>query len=255
MAEQSGTHYVRVGGTNISEYDLTIETQRLDEHDPNEHPATAAPIESGETLSAVMSGPDEDVYTIDLEEDETVNVTTDTRGTTLVNTQLLGPNTSDTIPPGLLNEHVVAWNYSNSFTHTANESGPYFIRITTDEAAIGSFDDEETYELSVTVPGTDDDESTAEDGSEIDDGTTETLGEGASSDEDDDPTGADTTESDTVDTDQSDSEESVDGTGDGAGTDTQADKDESTSQFGPGFTGGGAVVALFVTALFVLRRQ
>lgn len=38
--------------------------------------------------------------------------------------------------------------------------------------------------------------------------------------------------------------------------DTQADeKGGITGLFGPGFTGGGAVVALFVTALFALRRR
>lgn len=37
-------------------------------------------------------------------------------------------------------------------------------------------------------------------------------------------------------------------------TGTQAD-DELTSLFGPGFTGAGAVVALFMTALFALRRR
>ncbi|UPM44362.1 hypothetical protein [Halocatena salina] len=49
------------------------------------------------------------------------------------------------------------------------------------------------------------------------------------------------------------------GTETGANTDTTNNSDEDnedlTSLFGPGFTGGGAVIALFVTAGFALRRQ
>lgn len=36
---------------------------------------------------------------------------------------------------------------------------------------------------------------------------------------------------------------------------TTTDEESVTNLFGPGFTGGGAVVALFVTALFALRRR
>lgn len=224
MATESGTHYVRVEGTNITDYNLTVETQRLDEHDPNEQPATATPIESNETISAVMSGPDEDVYAIDLDKGETINVTTDTRSTTLVNAQVLAPNASDTIPRGFLNKYVVAWNYSNSFTHTANESGTYFVRITTEEASIGSFDEETSYELSATVAGADDDESQNNTDSETDDGTTETPDEDDSANEDDsarDDTET-PTETEQPDADEStdDSDTTVDGTTDESSTTT-----------------------------------
>lgn len=46
-----------------------------------------------------------------------------------------------------------------------------------------------------------------------------------------------------------------DGTSQSTTASTQTDNKESTNLFGPGFTGGGAVVALFVTALFTLRRR
>lgn len=40
-----------------------------------------------------------------------------------------------------------------------------------------------------------------------------------------------------------------------ANTESSTDDDDQTSLFGPGFTGPGALVALFVTALFAFRRQ
>ncbi|WP_221621688.1 PPC domain-containing protein, partial [Halocatena pleomorpha] len=161
IAEQSGTYYVQVrsAGDTIGEptdYELTVETQTLDQYDPNEQPASAASAESGETISAVMSGSDDDVYALDLEKGETVNLTTNHSNSVLVNTQLLGPNASDVTLHGFLSEHVVAWDYSDSFTYTANTSGTYFIRVTAHEEGIGSFDKEAPYELTATVSGADD---------------------------------------------------------------------------------------------------
>lgn len=229
IAEQSGTYYVQVSpaGDTVGEstsYELTVETQRLDQYDPNEQPASATPIESGETISAVMSGSDQDTYAIDLEEDQSINVTTENGHSALVNTQLLGPNASDGTSHSSLNEHVVAGNYSDPFTYTANTSGTYFIYIAPIDELINTYDEEAPYELSVTVTGADDDESPDEDDSETDDGTTETPDEEDSTDEDDSTETPDETE-------QSDSEETVDDAGDDAGADDaseDADADTPT---------------------------
>lgn len=209
MAQQSGTYYIRVKGQNISDYDLTVETQRLDQYDPNEQPATAPSIESDETISAVMSGPDVDTYAIDLEEGETINVTA-SDSSYLVNTQLLGPNASDATVHRHHNEYVVTDepSWSTQFNHTANASGTYFVRVYPYEEGIFSYDVESPYELSVTISGDEDDESPAEDDPETDDGTTETPDEEDSTDEDD-SRGDDYTET-PDDTEQPDSDESMD---------------------------------------------
>lgn len=239
MTQQSGTYYIRVKGQNITDYDLTVGTQRLDEHDPNEQPATATPIESGETLSAVMSGPDVDTYAIDLEKGETLNVTANDVASHLVNTQLLGPNASDATVHRLHNEYVVTDELpeTDRFNHTANRTGTYFIRVYPVEYGIGSFDENAPYELSVTSSGADGDDGSSDenkDDSETDDGTTETPEDTESTDEND-STQNDSTEtpSDTDETEQSDSGETVDdtGAGDDADTPTEDDQDceESTS--------------------------
>ncbi|MFC6964396.1 hypothetical protein [Halocatena marina] len=154
VVELSGTYYVRVKGTNITEYDLTVETQRPDQYDPNEQPATATSIESGKTISAVVSGSDQDTYAVDLDKGETISVMTSDVGSNLVNTRLLGPNAS----------------------------GAYFIHVYPYEDGIGLYDMDDRYELSITISGADDDEPSNEDDSEIDDGPTETPDEKESTD-------------------------------------------------------------------------
>lgn len=152
IAETAGTYYVKVDGQNISSYDLTVQTQRLDEHDPNEQPATATSIEPG-TTQAVMSGSDVDTFTIDLEEGETINVTASDIDSKLVNVQLVGPDARDETIDSPNNEYVVNDGPASTavLNHTANQSGTYYIRVYPYEEGIGSFDDEDPYELSITA--------------------------------------------------------------------------------------------------------
>ncbi|UPM44831.1 pre-peptidase C-terminal domain-containing protein [Halocatena salina] len=216
MAQQSGTYYVRVKGENITQYDLTVETQRLDQYDPNEQPASATPIESGETISAVMSGPDRDTYAIDLDKGETISVTAS------MNAQLLGPNASDATITGHHNEYVVTDKppWATQLNHTANASGTYFIHTYPYEEGIGSYNMEDPYELSVSVSGDNDNESPNEDDSVTDDGPTETPDETEQTDSDESVDDGDITVDDTTDessmntdgTDQSDFEETIDDT-------------------------------------------
>lgn len=157
VAEQSGTYYVRVTGKNISDYNVSVSTKRLDQYDPNEQPSSATQIA------------------------------------------------------------------------------------------------EDPYELSVTgsgADGTDGSSDEYQNDSGASDGTATTPDDTGSTDEN-----ASTGAPDTDGTEQSDSEETGDDAESDADTATQADGDEQTSQSGPGFTGAGAVVGLFVTALFALRRQ
>lgn len=232
IAEQSGTYYVRVEGQNISDYNLTVETQRLDQYDPNEQPATATPIESGEMVDAVMSGSDIDTYATDLDEGETISVTANDVDSNLVNTHLVGPNASNATLDGSNTEYVVTdeWPSANQFNHTANETGTYFIRVYPYEEGIGSYNMEDSYELSVSVSGADDDESpdeeasTDEDDSTGDDGTTETPDETEQPDSDESADdGESTVDETTDDTEQSDSEEAVDETGDDADSSEQSE--------------------------------
>ncbi len=259
VAEQSGTYYARVTGENISDYNLTVETRRLDRHDPNEQPSSATQIEANDTVSAVMSGSDVDTYAIDLDKGETINASAQTDSTGLVNIQLVSPETPDITYAGYSDEYDVAGGYAanKQITYTANESGTYFVRVYPFENGIGSFGQKAPYSLTVTSDRADsDEESTNDGGSGTDDGTTGTPDEEVTSDEDNGSTGNDATETpNTTDTEQSDSGGSVDDADDGASTDTQADDTEQTSQSGPGFTGGGAVIGLLVTALFALRRR
>lgn len=268
VAEQSGTYYVRVTGKNISDYNVSVSTKRLDQYDPNEQPSSATQIESGDTVSAVMSGQDVDTYAIDLDKGETINASAQADSTGLVNIQLVSPATPDTTDARYNREHdVLNESYDNQqFNYTASESGTYFIRVYPFENGIGSFGAEVPYELSVTGSGADgtdgssdenqndsgasDGTATTPDDTDSTDGTAETPGDTRATDEN-----ASTGAPDTDGTEQSDSEETGDDAESDADTDTQADDNEQTSQSGPGFTGAGAVVGLFVTALFALRRQ
>ncbi|WP_330631525.1 hypothetical protein [Halocatena halophila] len=153
MATESATYFVRVSGTNVSDYDISVSTDRLDQYDPNEQPSSATHVAAGETVSATMSGQDVDTYAIQLDKGETIAASAETDSTGLVNIQLTGPDTPDTTFAGYHGEHDVSNEspQTKTFTHTAAQSGTYYVRVYPTENGIGSFWKSAAYSLSVTV--------------------------------------------------------------------------------------------------------
>ncbi|WP_162993815.1 DUF7282 domain-containing protein [Halalkalicoccus subterraneus] len=84
VAEETGTHYVRVSEVGpdtrhgelrgFTEYTLDVETVALDGSDPNERRETATRIEPGETIDGVLAGYDRDWYAFDAEEGDEITV-------------------------------------------------------------------------------------------------------------------------------------------------------------------------------------
>ncbi len=155
-AIQSGTYYVKVSGAGPVEqtaYNLSVQTRRLDDHEPNEQPSMATSIRDGS--SGVMTGSDADTYTIELEEGDRVEATLDEQGGFDVHTQLLGPDTPDSL------DSESEWEYDASewtvdgFNATINESGTYYVRVYPVENGVYSFFETVDYTISVSVNGND----------------------------------------------------------------------------------------------------
>lgn len=242
VTEQSGTYYVRVQSVeeNLSEptnYELTVEAEELDQHDPNEEPATATQIEANDTISGALTGTDRDTYAIDLEKGETITVTTEYVANEFTPyTYLVGPNASNvTLDPYIDREYALASEpigWENEFTYTANTSGTHFLRVNPyiETSTIKSFEYTSSYNVSVDVSGADvDDESDSDPPTE---GESENTTEDSNESTNENKNGNESTDS-SPDTDDSEQTEQSDETGSDEsntmdGTDADTTDDTST---------------------------
>ncbi|MFC6960645.1 hypothetical protein [Halocatena marina] len=157
VVEENGTHYIRVEGDEKANYSLTVETDKLDQYDPNEQPESATHIESGETVAGTLTGYDRDLYALDLEQGETVNVT----GNTSAYLSLWVANSS--VPSPMPEDYYFSDNYTVAYTDymhgplsfTAHQTGTYYFKVVTnaEESTLGTFFESSPYEMSVDVAG------------------------------------------------------------------------------------------------------
>ena len=147
VMESNDTYYVRVresasesdagGEANASPpygYIMTVETDTIDAHEPNENGATAAPLELGETTDAMLKSYDSDVYAVNATAGRTYEVRVDVPERKL-NTVLLVYDgaSAATDDPSPSNATPVARTegdfYEGNLTFTAAENGTYYLQL------------------------------------------------------------------------------------------------------------------------------
>lgn len=164
-AIQSGTYYVKVSGAgpvSSTAYNLSVQTRPLDDHEPDEQPSMAGSISDDGSVDGVMTGSDADTYKIDLDKGDRVRATLDRRGGFGVHTQLLGPDTPDTLQSESEWEYDVSEWTVEGFNATINESGTYYVRVYPVENGVYSFFETVDYTLSVSVAGNGEETDTEE---------------------------------------------------------------------------------------------
>lgn len=157
VAEQTGTYTITVTGASDADYSLSIETNQLDAHDPNERPGVATRIESNTTTSGVLTGYDRDVYAIDLQANQTVTVSSSSEGALESALWVAGPNATDQTHRA--HEHsfgaatITGTPVGTDLTFTANRTGTYFIKAVPhpDTSNVGAFFESATYEMTAIV--------------------------------------------------------------------------------------------------------
>ncbi len=157
VAEQTGTYTITVDGASDADYSLSVETEQLDERDPNEHPDTATRIEGNTTTTGVLTGYDRDVYAIDLQADQTVSLSSTGEGEFESALWVAGPNTTGQAHSGP--EHsfgaatITGTPVGTTHTFTANQTGTYFIKVVPhpDASTASTFFRSASYEMAIDV--------------------------------------------------------------------------------------------------------
>ena len=143
VMESNDTYYVRVtesrynetDGDAVYRYDLTVGTETLDGYEPNENGATATPVAVGETVDAVLTGYDSDVYAVNVTAGHSYNVTVDTDGIHNLEKRLIvyddaaaADDGSDYRPNGTpvaYDEHL----FEGTVSFTAERNGTYYLHL------------------------------------------------------------------------------------------------------------------------------
>lgn len=224
VVEQSGTYYIRVQGIEGANYSLTTDTVALDEYDPNEQPAQATTIESGDTTSAKLTGYDRDVYAIDVQKGDTVTIDfTQSDGFTTA-LYVADP----TVPSPMHEDYTFEENVSvaeidpfsdSPATFTANRTGTYYIKVVPyfESSTASTFFQNVTYEMSVSVSDpSGDEDGKADDTDDRDSNEVGTPEDDAEAESDGTP----------PDTDTDESEQTADEEGDRASDDADDRPDE-----------------------------
>lgn len=265
VAEYDGPYYVKVSWydraateeTNESltvPYNLTVTTNDLDEHDPNENGTTATPISLGQPTAGVIASYDQDVYAVDL--DGGTNYTVQYNATHNSWQQALGvfadaanvTHESRIIPVegARYVNHAIMENGTLQFT--PEQDGTYYLAIGQYRGTV-KFLTEDSY--TVTVEPTNASNGTD---SSPDDGTDDGTGDGSG----DGPTDVTATTTDAgtrsaTDGDATETETTTVGPG-GGGSGSPSPTASPTEGGGPGFGVAVALVSLLGVALLATRR-
>ncbi|UPM42640.1 hypothetical protein [Halocatena salina] len=133
VADQTGTYTISVTGDPNTNYSLSVETDQIDKHDPNEQPGTATPIEGNTTIAGVITGYDRDVYATELQAGQTITVSSTARGGFESALWVGGPNA--TAQSHNSQEHsfgettITGAPGGSDLTFTANQTGTYFFKV------------------------------------------------------------------------------------------------------------------------------
>jgi hypothetical protein len=254
VVEQSGTYYIRVQGIEGANYSLNVNTVPLDEYDPNEQPDSATAIESGDTISGLLTGYDRDVYAIDAQKGDTITIEFNQSDGFTTALYVADP----TVPSPMsedyyFEENLIAKNdpfTEGPTTFTANQTGTYYIKVVpyAEDSTASTFFRNATYEMTVNVSSqSDTGDSTDKDGNADDtddkDNTEtetprDTTNENESTEESDEAsadtdTGTNTdADTDTNKSEQTDTDEEADQSTDDADdtTDTEEISEEETDE-------------------------
>ncbi|WP_135302322.1 hypothetical protein [Haloarcula amylovorans] len=128
VAEANQTYTVRVTeeGEKEKQYDLTLETHRLDQYDPDESPESATVVDSNATIDAAAANYDDDHYAVNLTagDELEIDVVSD------VHDREWYEQVSVTAPNG---EDVALDDYNESFV--AEQNGTYIVEVGFEPAA------------------------------------------------------------------------------------------------------------------------
>ncbi|MBX0293670.1 hypothetical protein [Haloarcula nitratireducens] len=128
VSEADQTYTVRVTGEGDREkrYNLTLETRRLDEYDPDESPESATVVDANATVDAAAANYDEDHYAVNLSagDEMDIDVVSD------VHDREWYEQVSITAPNG---EDVALDDYDESFA--AEQNGTYVVEVGFEPAA------------------------------------------------------------------------------------------------------------------------
>jgi hypothetical protein len=237
VIEESGTYYIRVQGIEGANYSLTTNTVPLDEYDPNEQPARATSIESGDTISAKLTGYDRDVYAIDVQKGDTVTIDlTQSEGFTTA-LYVADPTVSSPMVKDYTFEENVSVAAIDPFndapaTFTANQTGTYYIKVVPyfEGSTDTTFFQDVSYEMTVDVSSqSDTDDSTDTD--DVADDTNETDDmDDKDSDETETEPPEDIPDEDTTEESDEASQDTDTDTDADADTDTDTDSDSDTDE-------------------------
>lgn len=159
VAKRSGTYYIGVKGVKGAHYSLTVKTVKLDKHDPNEQPSSAAPISVGTPVSGVLTGYDRDVYAVDLQKGESVTVEYNSTGAIQPSLWVAGPRVrraSKPIGDYSFGEYTIAGSGTDdSLTFTANRTGTYYIKVVPyfERSTAATFFESARYEMTIRKSG------------------------------------------------------------------------------------------------------
>ncbi|WP_248906672.1 hypothetical protein [Halocatena marina] len=96
VIEQSGTYYVKVEAVKTSttptSYSLAVSSRSLDKYDPNERRSKAAPLESGETISGVMTESDREFFSIKAKKGDDISIETSASSGSVDAVNVYGPS-------------------------------------------------------------------------------------------------------------------------------------------------------------------
>lgn len=250
-APQSGKYAVKIESVQTEVYEIPYTVYALaneappkeqptesvtgtqQESEPNDKRTNTVPINSEQITGELSHTDDEDWYSFQAKEGQNVSILlTKTTGDSDVLSEIYNPDEYDSRGSY---KRIEKDDKRHQVVVPIERTGRHYIRLRS--SSVGSIEPiEYTIQLENHLPQ----QSGASSGSG-DDTSQSTESDTADSD--------DTSQSTNQNT-QTESEDEQQ-----ESSDTTTDEESVTNLFGPGFTGGGAVVALFVTALFALRRQ
>lgn len=152
-ASYTGTYYLRVEGNPGEEYSIGVTTTEPDANEPNDDFGSATDVESGERVVGTVVTGDRDVFAIDADAGEEIDVIGN--ATAAAQVTVYGPDESaladETLPsPGDVFESEQGYG-TPVVSATAAEDGTYYVAVAIENETIGNVNG--PYNLTVTTSG------------------------------------------------------------------------------------------------------
>lgn len=219
---------------------IELESGIQQENESNDNRSKAQPITREEITGEFSDTDDIEWYTVPVKEGEEVSILfTKEKSDSSMHIRAYDPGIHEEYASHTTTRGINKLSTRVQMVAPVEQNGSVNIKLK------ASSDDEiEPFEYSIQVTKTQqsDSSSGSEDATTTDSDSSDSEDTTATTESDDSETQTDDTATQTPDTDTTDAS-------------TGGDEEGATSQFGPGFTGPAALVALFVTALFALGRR